>query len=347
MLKSLHIENLTVFPKADLVFGKNLNIVIGENGLGKTHLLKILYSVLAVLATGEKRAGSASPTKAYLQSGLASKLREVFKPDELGRLARRQAGRNRCEIGCAFENTAYDLSCAFNTSSKTEVSIEKVPLAWVDKLPVFLPTRELMSIYPGFVSLYELNRLPIEETWRDTCLLLGGPLAKGARENRIRKLLAPLETSMGGTIVLEGERFYLESKSGRIEMNLLAEGLRKLAMLGRLIATGALLDKGTLFWDEPEANLNPKVIKLVARTILDLSTQGIQVFIATHSLFLLRELFILQQAEFSKLNVRCFGLRYGDDGGATINQGPSIDDVGDIASLDEDLMQSVRYSQIP
>lgn len=152
---------------------------------------------------------------------------------------------------------------------------------------------------------------------------------------------------MGGVIELEGERFYLKSKSGRIEMNLLAEGLRKLAMLGRLIATGALLDKGTLFWDEPEANLNPKVIKLVARTILDLSTQGIQVFIATHSLFLLRELFILQQAEFSKLNVRCFGLRYGDDGGATINQGPSIDDVGDIASLDEDLMQSVRYSQIP
>lgn len=346
MLNSFHIENLTVFPKADFKFGKNLNVIIGENGSGKTHLLKALYTVVSVSATGEKKGGLATPTKAYLQTGIATKLREVFKPDELGRLARRQAGRNRCELGCAFFESDCDLSVSFNTSSKTEVGIEKAPSAWVDKLPVFLPTRELMSLYPGFVSLYELNRLPIEETWRDTCLLLGAPLAKGPREKRIRKLLEPLETTMGGTIELEGERFYLQSKSGRIEMNLLAEGLRKLAMLARLVATGALLDKGTLFWDEPEANLNPKVIKLVARTILDLCAQGIQVFLATHSLFLLRELYILQQGEFSKLDVRCFGLHYGEDG-ASVQQGRTIEDVGDITSLDEELMQSERYSQIP
>ncbi|MDB6135226.1 MAG: putative ATP-binding protein [Verrucomicrobiales bacterium] len=47
MLQSLHIENLTVFPKADLTFGKNLNIFIGDNGLGKTHLLKAIYAGIA------------------------------------------------------------------------------------------------------------------------------------------------------------------------------------------------------------------------------------------------------------------------------------------------------------
>ncbi|RYD38072.1 MAG: ATP-binding protein, partial [Verrucomicrobiaceae bacterium] len=50
MLQSLHIENLTVFPKADLTFGKNLNIFIGENGLGKTHLLKAIYAGIAASA---------------------------------------------------------------------------------------------------------------------------------------------------------------------------------------------------------------------------------------------------------------------------------------------------------
>ncbi|WP_281258757.1 hypothetical protein [Avibacterium endocarditidis] len=43
-----------------------------------------------------------------------------------------------------------------------------------------------------------------------------------------------------------------------MEIPLVAEGLRKLAMVARLVATGTLLDKGCLFWDEPEANLNPK-----------------------------------------------------------------------------------------
>ncbi len=39
-----------------------------------------------------------------------------------------------------------------------------------------------------------------------------------------------------------------------------------------------------------EANLSPKFIKSVALAILGLARDGIQVFVATHSLFLLREL---------------------------------------------------------
>jgi predicted ATP-dependent endonuclease of OLD family len=67
MLKSLHIENLTVFPKADFTFGKNLNVIIGENGSGKSHLLKVAYSAIAVSAKGARDAGSEVPTKAYDQ----------------------------------------------------------------------------------------------------------------------------------------------------------------------------------------------------------------------------------------------------------------------------------------
>ena len=104
---------------------------------------------------------------------------------------------------------------------------------------------------------------------------------------------------MDGTVELDSSgRFYVRMRTGRFEMHLVAEGLRKLATIARLVATGALLDKGYLFWDEPDANLNPKLVKLVARTILNIGQNGTQVFIATHSLFLLRELYILQQREF-------------------------------------------------
>ena len=84
----------------------------------------------------------------------------------------------------------------------------------------------------------------------------------------------------------------------------MAEGLRKLAMIARLIATGSLIGTGSLFWDEPEANLNPKVIKNVARTILQLCQSGIQVFVASHSLFLMRELDILLRPANSTRSVR-------------------------------------------
>jgi wobble nucleotide-excising tRNase len=94
-----------------------------------------------------------------------------------------------------------------------------------------------------------------------------------------------------------------------MEMHLVAEGFRKIAMLSRLIATGSLLDSGYLFWDEPDSNLNPKLIKRIAISILELCNNGIQVFIATHSLFLLRELEILLQSQKKKrLKTRFFGL---------------------------------------
>jgi len=344
MLKSLKLKNFTVFPDATFEFGKHLNVIIGENGLGKTHVLKAIYSVLAVSARGTKDSGSANPTKSHLQTAIANKLRGVFKPDEIGRLARRQAGRSRSEVECHFDEKKFDLGFSLNTSSKSEVAIDRTPSAWIGETPIYLPTRELLTIFPGFVSLYETTHLQFEETWKDTAILLGAPLAKGPREKRIRQLLVPLEDAMDGTVDLDDSgRFYLKTQTGRIEMHLVAEGLRKLAMIARLIATGSLLDKGYLFWDEPESNLNPKIIKTVARTILQIATSGIQVFIASHSLFLLRELHILKAQKSEKLDTRCFGLHSGEDGAVSVQQGKTMDDVGSIAALDEDLQQSERY----
>jgi hypothetical protein len=94
---------------------------------------------------------------------------------------------------------------------------------------------------------------------------------------------------------------------------------------------------------EPESNLNPKLIKKVARTILELAQSGIQVFVATHSLFLLRELYILQRREFQHVGTRYFGLHIGHEGGVSVEQGDTMDDVGSIAALDEDLQQPERY----
>ena len=344
MLKTLRLKNFTVFPDVEFEFGKNLNIILGENGLGKTHILKAAYSVLAVSARGAKDSGNLNPTKAHLQIAIANKLRGVFRPDEIGRLARRQAGRSRSEVECHFDEKKFDVGFSLNTSSKSEVTVDQTPSAWIGETPVYLPTRELLTISPGFVSLYATTHLPFEEIWNDTAILLGAPLARGAREKKIRQLLAPFEETMDGTVDLDDSgRFYLVTKKGRFEMHLVAEGFRKLAMIARLIATGSLLDKGYLFWDEPESNLNPKIIKTVARTILQISASGIQVFIATHSLFLMRELHILQHEEFRNLDLRCFGLHTTDDGAVRVQQGKTMDDVGSIAALDEDLHQSERY----
>ncbi|MBK6417259.1 AAA family ATPase [Thermomonas sp.] len=344
MLKQLTIKNLTVFPTADLNFGKHLNVIVGENGAGKTHLLKIAYSLLAASWEEGRRQNATPPTKAFLQSKLADKIVNVFRPEALGRLARRKQGRERCDIAVKFDKRDLDIALSFATNSKSEVALEKTPKAWLKTAPAYLPTRELLTIFPNFIPLYEGHYLEFEETWRDTCLLLGAPLQRGPKARNVQDLLGPIELAMDGAIELDKNgRFYLKNANGRLEMPLVAEGMRKLAMLARLIATGALMDKGFLFWDEPEANLNPRLIKQVARSIASLAASGIQVFLATHSLFLLRELeILLEDSAQGKIEARFFGL-HASANGVTVSQGNSIDEIGDIASLDEELEQSDRF----
>ncbi len=348
MIKQLSIKNLTVFSGAELIVGKNLNIIVGENGTGKTHLLKLLYSVIAVSAEIRRKSSASVPTKSLYQSQLADKLVNVFRPEVLGRLTRRKQGRERCDVAVKFEDEFLDIAFSFATQSKSEVTIDKLPESWIDKAPVYLPTRELLSIYPNFVSVYEGHYLEFEETWRDTSILLGALLQKGPKERKIRELLEPLEMAMGGAIELDKNgRFYLRSTDGRIEIPLVAEGYRKLGMLARLIATGALIDKGFLFWDEPEANLNSRAVKMIAKSIIDLIVSGIQVFIATHSLFLLREIEILMSdSSYQHLETRFFGLHQADEGGVNVMQGMSSDDIGDITALEEELEQSDRFLKI-
>ena len=115
-------------------------------------------------------------------------------------------------------------------------------------------------------------------------------------------------------------------------------------MLARLIATGSLDDKDALFWDEPESNLNPKLIREVAAAILRICAAGVQVFLATHSLFLLREFEILvKREEFKRVKQRYFALRRTDEHGVEISQSSEVDSIEPLLLLDEELEQSDRF----
>lgn len=189
--------------------------------------------------------------------------------------------------------------------------------------------------------------MQFDETFRDLALKLSSPKLK-ERPKLIGEMLAELGAAIGGEIVLEGGRFYTVTgkKKQRREITLLAEGLRKLATIMQLIENGSLQSGGTLFWDEPEANLNPRLMKLVAEALLHLCKIGIQVSIATHSLFLLRELEILSsRKEFHPIKHRYFALKTTANG-VSVSQGDSVEDIDPLITLDESLQQSDRFMAI-
>jgi len=339
LIEKVSVKHFTVINEEIIMFAEGLNVVIGENGVGKSHILKLVYALVSVLH--QSKIASLSPNKQSLQKMIAQKLLNVFKPDSLGRLVRRGTGRQRCEIKILFTNSQNNLSFDFSSASKTDVNITKMPTSFLEDAPIFFPTREVLSIFPGFADLYRNRHIEFDETYYDLCLALEATPLRGRRFGDIKPLLTPLETIIGGTIRVDNGRFYLAIYGkGNMEISLVAEGIRKIAMLAYLITNGALKNKGTLFWDEPETNLNPKLIKQVAQSLVALAKSEIQIFIASHSLFLLREIEIILSK--TKVSQRYIVLS-SDEDNIHLLQSDNINELEPIVSLDEALEQSDRY----
>jgi len=347
MLKTLKISHFTVFSEEQFQFEPGINVIIGENGTGKSQLMKLGY-VLSVISYAQKQAQRKG--KDEWQRAIADKLIAVCQPESLGRLVSRQQGRNRCEVKIVFKDPAtagFDFS--FATNSKSEVRLESIPSKNIVSPPIFIPTREMLSIFPGFAATYRNRELEFDETYYDLALALEARPLKGKRTDLASSLIDALEKLMKGRVGFENGHFYLypfEEGKGRIEMPLVAEGIRKIAMMAFLLINGGLKERGTLFWDEPETNLNPKLMQSLAHALVVMAHSGIQIILATHSLFFLRELDIaLMEKKYRKVGRRYTALAL-KNGEVCVSQSDSLDNVDPIAILDADLEQSDRYLDI-
>ncbi len=346
-LKSLRVKNFTAFSDLDVEFSPGLNVIIGENASGKSHLLKLGYVTAYVAYESSRREREmpggmlAGTTKSWLQRRIAEKLVGVFKPDTLGRLCRRGRGRAKSEIRTDFGSHAA-LRFSFTSNNLKEVVLQSSPVQAQYDPPIFFPAKEALSLYPGFTSLYETREIALDETYYDLCKFLSVPLLRGPYAPAIATIVKPLEKIMGGKVRMSAGRFYLRLPGqGFMEISLVAEGFRKLAMLTYLAVNGSLTDKGMLFWDEPEANLNPRIMTQVAQTLTALVLSGVQVITATHSLFIMKELSYLVEKSKTAIPARFFCLRLeGSD--VELEHGELLEDLETITALDEVLSQDDR-----
>lgn len=86
MLKSLQISQFTAFREAELTLSDGLNVIVGDNGTGKTHLLKLAYlfgSAWSDLQSKRLRVNVQSA-----ETYLAERLAGLFRVSDLSALIR-------------------------------------------------------------------------------------------------------------------------------------------------------------------------------------------------------------------------------------------------------------------
>ncbi|WP_312123805.1 AAA family ATPase [Lysinibacillus boronitolerans] len=283
-IESICLTNFTVFQKNEITFAKHINIISGENGVGKTHLMKVLYSIGSSLQKTEEISSK------KLEENLAAKLVGVFRPDQLGRLVKRKAGRHKASVEVKWcSGSTFTTTFATSNSKSVSVELNHPQQKWPTM--VFIPVKEMISATENFTGLYEEYHIAFEETYYDLNKQLLLPLKRGPFVQTQKELLSTLERALSGQIIQENNKFYLKQLGiGKLEMGLLAEGYRKIATIVQLIANGTIQENTILFWDEPESNINPKMIPILSELFLQLARLGVQLFISTHSYFLLQEM---------------------------------------------------------
>jgi energy-coupling factor transporter ATP-binding protein EcfA2 len=283
----LTLERFGPFGDAEFDLSPGVNVVLGANSTGKTFALKALYSVLKGLGP-EARPG-VTPREL-----LRDKLAAVFVPDDgdVRRLVSRVHGKTNGRIRVELDDLK-PVRATISTGGKQVISSlsyprtpandQGPPRARLDIPALFLPSREVLAMYEGFVAAYQQRELSFDETYFDTAVALSAGALRGPRPGELRDVVEKLEKELGGKVRLEGPRFYLRSKNrGKLEAHLMAEGLRKIASIVHLIANGALRQGGILIWDEPEANLHPRLAEVVVECLGALAEAGVQILVATH-----------------------------------------------------------------
>ena len=153
---------------------------------------------------------------------------------------------------------------------------------------------------------------------------------------------------MRGEIRSEDGRFYFYPKNGtRFRVGLAAEGFRKLGTLSHLLTIGSLNKNSTLFWDEPEANLNPALLRELAKVLAELARQGFQIILATHSVSLLKEFHILsRQPTAAPLPIKYFSLNAQPGHATTVVTSDNFEYLPDVVALEVELEQADALEEI-
>lgn len=284
----IKLNKFTAFEDIAIDFSPGINVFIGANGTGKTHLMKLLYSACDITKKTDLR--------------YSEKLIRVFLPsnNQLGRLVKRQQGKSNATINISRDD--FNLRLKFSSHDHENSSFPDRTRKWKEQPieSVYIPVKEMLSNAPGFLPLYNEREIHFEEIYADIISRALKPALRGPANQTRRKLLEIIRKTISGNVQIKDQEFFLRNKSGNLEFTLLAEGMRKLGLLWQLINNETLRRGTVLFWDEPETNLNPKLFGSLIEVLYELQCIGVQIFIATHDYVILKE-FDLKRNKSNKI----------------------------------------------
>lgn len=265
-----------------------LNLIIGKNSTGKTYLLKALYA----LTRTQEEAGKGDDPRLF-NDVLADKLYWTFQNEKLGDLVTKGADKLSALVEMA-DNRKMRFEFGTDTTKKV-VQVENNTLAR-EVNSIFLPPKEILSLQKIILKSALQDRVfGFDATYVDLALALQNPTQSGRNFTAFSTSRTQLEDMFTGKVAYNSGKGQWQYKQGNkvFSIHATAEGVKKIAILDTLLGNRYLTPDSVIFIDEPESALHPKAIVQLLDIIKLLADVGIQFFMATHSYFVIKKLYLI------------------------------------------------------
>lgn len=307
VIARVEIKDFLVFKGEFVVdFCPGINVIIGANGTGKTTLLKAMYGVVndklpSCFYTGRGR-DAVTYGKGCVELYYDTQKRGYFL----------QGGCN--------ENAGSIIHPQDSTVREVSISTY-ITSGMYGTQSVYIPEKDMLSHSYGLLALkHERPSVPFDDTLTDIIAKAQLYPKKDVKNN---PLFSRIREIIGGEVVFENDEFFIskDTDNSRVAFSTEASGYKKLGLLWKLMQNGMLEKDSILFWDEPENSLNPEYVPVLVDVLLELSRNGVQVFIATHSELLANYFDVLKR----KQDTVMFYSLYKDGNGVNADSNDSFE----------------------
>lgn len=277
-IESIELRNFTVFNNLKTNFSKGINVLIGENGTGKTQLIKAIYANIKI-----SKSNNIDDISKYFKS---VNVNDVFfvrqiKPLFLEVKASKTDNKSDKKYLMGkldLKFNGINMSFGSNDECSYEISYPSKEIKCT-----YIPAKDMLTHSKGLVSMADkFNEFPFDKTLIDIIKIAQQWQLKEPPKIAL-KILPILEKMIQGKVVIENEEFYVKKDNGEmVNFAVEAEGLKKIGLLWQLLMNENITENSVLLWDEPEANINPKFIPDLVEILIELQRNGVQIFVTTH-----------------------------------------------------------------
>ncbi len=328
MINQVELKNFGSIERLEWQNLDKINLIIGNNGCGKSFLLKALYCSVRTLEEYKRGANPDSAAEILYQ-----KLFWTFQPEKkkIGDLVNKQSGATLF-FKCELDNRVFSYSFGKDTT-KTITTLENHVLPRASN-SIFLPAKEVLSLHHIILESRDTNKVfGFDDTYLDLARALRQLKTRGRNSSEFAQSRSSLEDIIGGKIEYDeaSERWqFKNSKNQKFAIGMTAEGIKKIAILDTLLGNRYLTDNSIIFIDELESALHPTAISKLLDIVAMLASRGIQFFIASHSYFVVKKLFLIAQEQKISIPV----LSYQDNEWVQSNL---LDEMPDNPIIDESI----------